>query len=195
MVATWAPHLLLFEVAWARHETSSAAVQGRLGLPSGAVRGGMGSLFRTIGTLAAVAITANSARGMKDSATATATMILIPLVVVVVVTLVFLVVVLDLVAMVALMVMVMVVVGVIYDGNPCGDGNLCGDGVGRYDVPFYHFPSIQLDPLMAMTWALDVHDRSMATTPASHLLLFEAAWAHHSVPLAPSQQSRPLQVE
>ncbi|GAB4834696.1 hypothetical protein Ancab_032959, partial [Ancistrocladus abbreviatus] len=96
--------------------------------------------------------------------------------------------------MVALMVMVMVVVGVIYDGNPCGDGKLCGDGVGRKDVPFYHFPSIQLDPLTAMTWALDVHDRSMATTPARHLLLFEAAWAHHSVPLAPSQQSRPLQV-
>ncbi|GAB4834697.1 hypothetical protein Ancab_032960, partial [Ancistrocladus abbreviatus] len=45
-------------VAWARHVTSSAVVQGRLGLPSDAVRDGMGSLFLTIGTLAAVAITA-----------------------------------------------------------------------------------------------------------------------------------------
>ncbi|GAB4834691.1 hypothetical protein Ancab_032954, partial [Ancistrocladus abbreviatus] len=41
-----------------------------MGSSSSAVRGGMGSLFRTIGTLAAAAITANSARGMKDSATA-----------------------------------------------------------------------------------------------------------------------------
>ncbi|GAB4834695.1 hypothetical protein Ancab_032958, partial [Ancistrocladus abbreviatus] len=62
------PQILLFEVAWARHVTSSAAGHGRLGLPSGVVRGSMGSLSRTIGTLAAVAIIANSARGMKDSA-------------------------------------------------------------------------------------------------------------------------------
>ncbi|GAB4834690.1 hypothetical protein Ancab_032953, partial [Ancistrocladus abbreviatus] len=41
-----------------------------MGSPSGVVRGGMGSSFHAIGTLAAVAITANSARGMKDFAMA-----------------------------------------------------------------------------------------------------------------------------